>query len=260
MREITFLLQLKHPNIVEAKEMVVGSDSRKLFLVLEYCPMNLLEFIQDKNRIENSFHLTIQTILRQLLTVINYLHEDCWIVHRDIKPTNILISTTGQIKLCDFGMARKFEEPLQTMTPNCSTLWYRSIEQLLGQAIYDKSVDVWSMGCLFFELLTGKVLFEGNGEIEQIRLILNTLGRPTEQNWPGMSKLPVVKSFYFANNLPETSLIHEKLQKDLLVPFANETQFTFVNNLLNQLLVYDPKQRISAKLALKHPYFQLKFT
>ncbi len=260
LREISFLLQLKHANIVEAKEVVVGSDSHKLFLVLEYCPMNLLEFIQDKQRVEHSFHLTVQTIMRQLLNVVSYLHEECWIMHRDIKPTNILIASNGTIKLCDFGMARKYEEPLQSMTPNCSTLWYRSIEQLLGQKMYNKSVDVWSIGCLFFELLTGKVLFEGNGEIEQIRLILNVLGRPTEEHWKGMSELPVVKSFYFANNLPDTSQLHEKLSKELLVPFENENQFTFATNLMNQLLIFDPSKRMSAKLALKHPYFQLKFT
>ena len=100
----------------------------------------------------------------------------------------------GVLKVADFGLARRFGDPLGSMTQLVVTLWYRSPELLLGAEEYSTAVDMWSIGCIFGELISREALFPGKGEIDQLGLIFKLLGRPTEENWPGFNRLPLAKS------------------------------------------------------------------
>jgi len=142
----------------------------------------------------------------QLLSAIAFCHDN-WIVHRDLKTSNLLMNNRGQIKVADFGLARTYGEPLGSMTQLVVTLWYRAPELLMGSADYSTAIDLWSIGCIFGELIQKDPLLPGKGEIDQVNRvrrraglwltpqIFKLLGRPTEEAWPGYSKLPNAKSF-----------------------------------------------------------------
>ena len=131
-----------------------------------------------------------------------------WVIHRDLKTSNLLYTTTGQLKVCDFGMARRFGNPLKAYTADCITLWYRSPEMLLGQKIYSSSVDDWSVGCVIGELIKGKPLLPGQGEYDQIDKTFKLIGAPNEVSWPGIESLPGHKLLGW--KLPSRSSIREQ--------------------------------------------------
>lgn len=112
----------------------------------------------------------IKTLMHQLLSAVACLHEN-WIVHRDLKTSNLLMNNRGQIKVADFGLARRFGHPLGHMTQLVVTLWYRAPELLLGATEYDRAIDMWSVGCIFAELVNKEPLFPGKGEIDQLSLV-----------------------------------------------------------------------------------------
>ncbi|KAJ3137180.1 hypothetical protein HK100_000954 [Physocladia obscura] len=184
----------------------------------------------------------IKTLMLQLISACECLHSK-WIVHRDLKTSNLLMNNRGMMKVADFGLARRFGDPLGNMTQLVVTLWYRAPELLLGEKKYTTAIDMWSVGCIFAELVNKEPLAPGKGEIDQLDKIFKLLGTPTEQIWPGFLELPVAKSFKFRNQ-PVNNL---KLRFPSLT--ANGI------DLMSRLLTYDPKQRITAAEALKHPYF-----
>lgn len=148
------------------------------------------------------------------------------------------------LQLADFGLARAFGLPVRTFTHEVVTLWYRAPEVLLGGRQYSTPVDVWSVGCIFCEMLTSKPLFPGDSEIDQLFRIFRQLGTPTESEWPGVTTLPDYKQSF--PKWPAQSL--QKTIKELRGdPLALD--------LLQKMLVYEPSKRISAREALKHPYF-----
>lgn len=165
------------------------------------------------------------------------------IFHRDLKPQNLLISEDGQvIKLADFGLARAFGMPIKTYTHEVVTLWYRCPEILLSQKHYSLGVDLWSTGCIFAEMAQKRPLFTGDSEIDQIFKIFKVLGSPHENNWPDALKLPDFKtSFPRFKGIP--------MQDH--TPTLNELEV----DLLKGMTALDPNKRISAKMALLHPYF-----
>jgi len=130
--------------------------------------------------------------LRQILSGLLMCHSNR-IIHRDLKPQNILIDDRGNVKIADFGLARGFTVPFPELTHEVVTLWYRAPEILLGQASYTPSVDIWSVGCIYAEMLMGKPLFEGECEIGQLFKIFRVLGTPNESVWAGVSSLPEFK-------------------------------------------------------------------
>jgi cell division cycle 2-like protein len=130
--------------------------------------------------------------MQQLLRGVAHLHAN-WILHRDLKTSNLLISHRGILKIADFGLAREYGSPLKQYTQLVVTLWYRSPELLLGAKDYSTAIDMWSCGCIFAELMTQKALFPGKSEIEQIKKIFQLLGTPNEGVWEGYSQLPIVQ-------------------------------------------------------------------
>ena len=184
---------------------------------------------------------TVQSFMYQLIRGIYFCHSHR-VLHRDLKPQNLLIDNNRSVKLADFGLARAFNTPINTLTHEVVTLWYRAPEVLLGASQYSTPLDVWSMGCIFAELATGKPLFPSDSEIDQLYKIFQALGTPTEKNWPGVSTLP-----YYKPTFPKWAGNHLKVLVPTLDPLGLD--------LLCKMLIYNPSERISAKAALEHPYF-----
>ncbi|KAL4427156.1 hypothetical protein ABPG77_001160 [Micractinium sp. CCAP 211/92] len=252
IREINILLSLNHPHIVNVSEVVVGTSLDAVFMVMEYCDHDLKAVMEE--RMTQPFSIAeVKTLMLQLLSGMAYLHDN-WVLHRDLKTSNILYTNRGELKLCDFGLARQYGSPLAPYTHMVVTLWYRAPELLLGQRKYSTAVDVWSIGCIMAELLSKEPLFPGKSEIDQLQLILKTMGSPTEETWPGVSKLPHAKKFnlgkYPAGNLrqrfPAPGLGFDGR------PSLSEQGF----HLLSSLLELCPERRMSCEEALDHAWFR----
>ena len=239
LREIRTLFQARHPHIVEIKETVVGDTLSQVYLVMEFVENDLKTILSTmRTRFLPS---EIKTLMRQILSAVASMHSH-WIVHRDLKTSNLLMTNRGRIKIADFGLARMFGDPLREMTSLVVTLWYRAPELLLGTKIYDTAVDMWSVGCIFAELLLKEPLFPGKNETDQLSRIIRLLGLPTESTWPGYTK--------FAKAHLKHS-VH--IQNNIRHHFRHFSKATI--DLLKSMLCYDPSKRISADEALEHPYF-----
>ncbi|XP_015427487.1 PREDICTED: cyclin-dependent kinase 10 [Myotis davidii] len=192
LREITLLLRLRHPNIVELKEVVVGNHLESIFLVMGYCEQDLASLLE--NMPTPFSEAQVKCIVLQVLRGLQYLHQN-FIIHRDLKVSNLLMTDKGCVKTADFGLARAYGIPVKPMTPKVVTLWYRAPELLLGTTTQTTSIDMWAMGCVLAELLAHKPLLPGTSEIHQVDLIVQLLGTPSENIWPGFSRLPLVGQY-----------------------------------------------------------------
>jgi len=241
LREINTLLKAQHPNIVTVREIVVGSNMDKIYIVMDYVEHDLKSLMET---MKQPFLIgEVKTLMIQLLRAVAHLHDN-WILHRDLKTSNLLLSHKGILKVGDFGLAREYGSPLKHYTPVVVTLWYRAPELLLGSKEYSTPIDLWSVGCIFGELLTMKALFPGKSEASQLDAIFKDLGTPNEKIWPGYSELPMVKKVTFA----------EKPYNNLRKRFEHNLTNCGLD-LMNKLLTYDPKRRVTAEDALKHEYF-----
>lgn len=184
----------------------------------------------------------VKKFMWQLCSGIRYCHSHR-VLHRDLKPQNLLIDRDGNLKLGDFGLARAFGVPLRTYTHEVVTLWYRAPEILLGGRQYSTGVDMWSVGTIFAEMCTRKPLFPGDSEIDQIFKTFRLLGTPTEEVWPGVTSYPDFKSTFPKWNRDYSQTLCANLDDEGLA-------------LLERCLEYDPAGRISAKQACNHPYFE----
>jgi cyclin-dependent kinase 12/13 len=199
IREIMILKRLQHKNIINLLEIVTSKPSEKnkfrgnVYLVFEYMEHDLSGITENKIVFTVAI---IKCILHQILTGVEYLHRNN-IIHRDIKGANILINNKGEVKIADFGLAR-MHNPNPNITKQYTnrvvTLWYRSPELLLGSTNYGPAIDMWSVGCLFSELLSGVPPFRGNKENDQIEKIFEKCGSPTEDIWPGVTNLKYYNS------------------------------------------------------------------
>ncbi|MCO5565815.1 hypothetical protein L7F22_019490 [Adiantum nelumboides] len=247
LREIRTLMEAKHENVVRVREIVVGETLTQIFIVMDFIEHDLKTLLQTQNM--PFLASEIKTILHQLLSATALLHRN-WIIHRDLKTSNLLMNNRGQIKLADFGLARMYGDPPmdeEEMTRLVVTLWYRAPELLLGTQRYDTAIDIWSVGCIFAELINKEPLFCGKNETDQIIKIFKLLGQPSEDIWHGFSKLPNAKNIF--GNSHSIAQPFSKLRQT----FKYSTENCI--DLLQKMLTYDPERRITAEQALQHPYF-----
>ena len=194
IREISLLKELRHANVVRLQD-VVHADA-KLYLVFEFLDLDLKRHMDAEGAALAGDRATTKLYLYQMLAGIAYCHAHR-VLHRDLKPQNLLIDRArGGLKLADFGLAWAFGLPVRAYTHEVVTLWYRAPEILLGAQHYSTPVDVWSIGCIFAELVTGRPLFPGDSEIDELFKIFRVLGTPDEAGWPGVRSLPDYKDTF----------------------------------------------------------------
>jgi len=238
IREISLLKELKHPNIVRLYDVI--HTEKKLTLVFEYLDQDLKKYIDDCGGAISK--TTMKSFLYQLLRGIAFCHEHR-VLHRDLKPQNLLINRKGELKLADFGLARAFGIPVRSYSHEVVTLWYRAPDVLMGSRKYSTPIDIWSAGCIFAEMATGKPLFPGTNTSDQLLKIYKILGTATEKIWPSIIELPDYKSDLGIFPAQKITSIVTGLDEDGY-------------DLLDKMLVYDPSQRITAQKAMAHNYFQ----
>lgn len=238
IREASLLKELStHPHVVSLKEACV--EGSKLCLVFEWVTQDLKQ-LMDKT--PGGLPLAqVKSLMFQLLRGIDYCHRKA-VMHRDLKPQNILVDDKGILKLADFGLARSFSVPLKKYTHEVVTLWYRAPEVLLGTNIYTPGVDVWSCGAILGEMMNQKALWRETTELEELHRIFRSLGTPSEADWPGISAL----KFY-----RPTFPCWRPRPLSKLVPGLDEEGL----DLLGRMLTFDPSKRITAKDAMRHPWF-----
>uniref|UniRef100_A0A1I7VWH2 CMGC/CDK/CDC2 protein kinase n=1 Tax=Loa loa TaxID=7209 RepID=A0A1I7VWH2_LOALO len=242
LREIALLRELIHPNIICLQGVIM--EECRIYLVFEYIDMDLRRYIDllPDNELMNKTEQ--KTFLYQILQGICFCHQRR-VMHRDLKPQNLLVDANGILKLADFGLARTIGIPLRAYThEQVVTLWYRAPEILLGAECYTLGVDVWSIGCIFAEMATKLPLFEGDSEIAQIFSIFSILSTPTEEIWPGVTLLPD-----YQEEFPQWK--HCILDK-VLGKYMDSNDL----DILKAMITYDPARRISAKQLLMNPYFE----
>jgi len=237
LREICLLKELKHKNIVRLYDVM--HSEKKLTIVFEFCDQDLKKYFDScQGEIEPN---TVKSFMYQLLRGLAFCH-DHHILHRDLKPQNLLINKNGELKLADFGLARAFGIPVRCFSAEVVTLWYRPPDVLMGAKLYTTSIDLWSAGCIFAELANGgRPLFPGSDVEDQLKRIFRLLGSPTEDSWPGVSKLPDYKDY----NIPQS------ISFSAVVPTMNVA----AKDLLQKHLVLNPSHRVSAEDAMQHMYF-----
>ncbi|KAI3693373.1 hypothetical protein L6452_33208 [Arctium lappa] len=240
IREISLLKEMQHENIVRLHD-VVHSDKR-LYLVFEYLDLDLKKHMDSCPEFSKDPRL-VKMFLYQILRGIAYCHSHR-VLHRDLKPQNLLIDhRTNALKLADFGLARAFGIPVRTFTHEVVTLWYRAPEILLGSHQYSTPVDVWSIGCIFAEMVNRSPLFPGDSEIDELFKIFKIMGTPKEDTWPGVTSLPDFKSTFPKWQAKDLATMVPNLDKPGL-------------DLLHKMLSLDPSRRITARAALEHEYFK----
>jgi cell division cycle 2-like protein len=262
LRETNVLFNLRHPNLVSAREMVVALNEHEgyppldVYMAMDYYKQDLYGALYaTSNRLFQQSE--VKLLMKQILAAVSYMHENSF-MHRDLKLTNLLCNPGGHLVVCDFGMTRQFTDPPDAYTNEVVTLHYRAPELLLGVRDYNgPAVDLWSVGCIFVELLTKATLFPGDSVPGQLNLMWQELGTPTFEDEPRTRSWPA-----FANILDQLDMtikpqtvrrLREKFPKATLIqkPYLSDVGFA----LLEGFLMLDPDKRVSAKASLEHPWF-----
>eukprot|EP01022_Parablepharisma_sp_SALTPOND_P025643 TRINITY_DN601_c0_g1_i2.p1 TRINITY_DN601_c0_g1~~TRINITY_DN601_c0_g1_i2.p1 ORF type:complete len:307 (+),score=25.22 TRINITY_DN601_c0_g1_i2:202-1122(+) len=246
MREVKMLRLLRHENIVQLKEAFkrfisfMQNNNRKgiLYLVFEYLEKSLLEVLEDRpNGLDPE---TVRKYIYQLLKAIDFCHRQN-VIHRDVKPENLLVNIDLTLKICDFGFARTVSSRGNDMTDYVATRWYRAPELLLGTNNYGKEVDQWAIGCIMGELTDGQPLFPGESEIDQLYLIQKVLGPLTPEQNEIFAKNPRFLGCKFPDvTKPET------IEKKYIGKMSKKA-IAFMKGLLQM----DPSKRLSSNFTEK---------
>lgn len=261
IREMSLCKEINHENISTLKEIIL--ERKCIYMIFEFAEHDLLQIIHYHSHpeIKNISKIMLKSIIYQILQGLSFLHQN-WILHRDLKPANIMVTNNGIVKIGDLGLARKFDNQLQTLYSGDKvvvTIWYRAPELLLGARHYTPAIDMWSVGCILAELLSLRPLFKGEEtkidnkkhmpfQENQLLKILQILGTPNLNDWNSL------------NIYPEFN----QLQRFTLFPFNLNSWYS--NNggndvncydLLKNLLIYDPNLRINAIDAMNHKWFKI---
>ena len=236
-KQYEILSKFDHENIHKVIDMFISKNNNQ-YLITQYYKNNLYDYVSKKLP-----EKVIKQIIYQIICGIKYLHSLKYI-HRDIKPDNILLSSEGKIVITDFYLCRqesKGEE--DRMSRTAVTLYYRAPEIFFGDLYYGNKIDIWSIGCVFAELVIGKPLFKGNNELGTLSKIIENIGCPNEENWPGVSQLPNYLPFNGGEFKLEEILANEGLSKEGI-------------DMITKMLSLDPKKRPSCEDMLKNEYFK----
>lgn len=266
IREMSLCKEISNKNITKLIDIIL--ENKSIYMIFEYCEHDLLQIIHYHSHPEvKPIPLkTIKSLLWQILNGVLYLHKN-WIFHRDLKPANIMVTNYGMVKIGDLGLARKFNNPLQSLYTGDKvvvTIWYRAPELLMGARYYTPAIDLWAVGCILAELLSLRPIFKGEEakfdinnkklvpfQKSQFLKIIEVLGTPKELSWDNL------------NNYPEYYSLQQMLSN-----YNGNTNFNLLNwyklvggtnklcyKLLESLLIYDPTKRITADIALLHEFF-----
>jgi len=241
IRELKLLREIQHENILGLVSVIVYKNDGEycLWLISEFINTNLQIIIKDTKILKEE---DIKQYTHMILKGLEYLHNN-WYLHRDLTPSNILVSECGVLKIADFGFTKLFGNDRE-MTPEVVTLWYRSPELLFGAKYYGASVDIWSFGCILAEMLLKGAFLPGDNEMNQLATIFAALGTPTEEDWPGITKLPCYVEF---ESRPLLSV-----QQLELFRHSNPELL----DLLAMCLRLNPNKRWTATQALQHKCLQ----
>ena len=250
-REVLIMKYCQHENIVSLLDVIIHFNySEKnnnfnkvadIYLVMEKMDSDLQKIIASKQELSDEHY---QLILYQILRALYFLHS-ANIIHRDFKPSNVLINEDCTVKLCDFGMSRGIKEENILLTEYVVTRYYRAPEVMLSSHHYSKKIDVWSVGCAFVELLSKQFLFPGNNYIEQIKLIMNVLGTQDDKD------LEFISNSSAKNFVKQFKNIPKKDFKNIL-----KSENPLAVDLVEKMLVFNPEKRYSIEQCLEHPYLK----
>lgn len=260
-------------------------EDRAIYMVFEYSEHDFLQIIHQHSTTRTSIALTtLKSMLWQLLNGLVYLHDN-WVIHRDLKPANILVSSDGTVKIGDLGLARVYHAPLQSLWTSDKvvvTIWYRPPDLLLGARHYTTAVDVWSVGCIFGELIANRPMFKGeeakpepagNATIgglpgqtkklggvpfqrDQLQKIFEVMGTPTKARYPSIGALPDAQHLPTLPNYPVNKLFNWYSERAPVGSHGPGGEYSSAGfDLLSLLLNYDPNTRISARKALQHQWW-----
>lgn len=235
-RELKLLKHMKHENVIGLLDVFYPRhDENQIYLVTHLMGADLNNIVRTQKLTDDH----VQFLIYQILRGLKYIHS-AGIIHRDLKPSNIGVNEDCELRILDFGLARPTESE---MTGYVATRWYRAPEIMLNWMHYNQTVDVWSVGCIMSELLTGKTLFPGTDHIHQLNLILEVLGTPCDEF---MKKVTSDSARRYIKSLPRFN------KKDFHQYFAGCNPLA--SDLLGLMLELDGEKRITAERALAHPY------
>lgn len=244
-REITVLKNLNHENVAKLYEVATAGSFNNLCLVLEHVAHPLSKFIHHLYDGEPMPEDQSKCAARHLLRGLRYLHRNN-IAHRDIKVENLMVSEDGILKVIDFGLSRRCSPQNRAVTPQVATRWYKPPEILLESPTHGPEVDIWAAGCVIVELLTNQILFKGESDLQQINLIVDILGKPLPNIWPGVVNCRVYSKQIKLKDQPFNRLNGRlgHLKCGPAIP------------MLERMFVYDPTRRATANDCLQDDWFQ----
>lgn len=267
IREMSLCRELSHKNITKLLEIIL--ENKSIYMIFEFFEHDLLQIIHFHSHPETRPipEQTVKSLIWQVLNGVTFLHKN-WIFHRDLKPANIMVSSDGVVKIGDLGLARKFNNPLQSLYTGDKvvvTIWYRAPELLLGSRHYTPAIDLWAVGCILAELLSLRPIFKGEEakidmsnkklipfQKNQLQKIFEILGTPSSEVWPTILKYPDYYAFQ-QQFLQNNSTIYQPNLTSWYKMIGGKNKQCL--SLLRDLLEYDPCTRVTADDALVHLYF-----